>query len=445
MRGWADEQVCRIEARDAVGVAAATVLRAGEHGCAFEFWLLRSKADLANTWNFELQVETNGAAGETIPFSVVLGPAGATVTEGPIWDNAPDDSVLPAVLLHPERTVIESDGTLLLRGWAISTDEIAGFRLNGSEVPIASGLSRPDVARIRPRYPNAEMAGFQLRHRLDDASAPLLLEVLTISGLSQLIRLCPERPTRPAQAADPRRMLKLFCDEAVLRSDAVMLVSGWAVSPTGVRDVRVFLGDLPLGEAEFGLPREDVGEEFPAIPMARFSGFRARFSLDPEVPKPDQVRVVADNTLADEVQVLRKLELRAAPEPVPAPAPPDPERFRIEVDSPAIMDGQAIEAIGKRLTVDGWTLVDGGVESIDVVLDDQPIGRAHYGIVRHDVARAFPHREDAVRSGYAFHFPPPCFGRACMLLRSAFWHGTVKCSPARSGSKCATPTTREAG
>lgn len=319
-------------------------------------------------------------------------------------DTAPDGSAPPAILLHPERTVIEADGTLSVRGWVVSEEEIAGFRLDGNEIAVESGFPRPDVAALKSHYPNAETAGFQLRLRLDDLSAPLLLEVLTISGLSQTIRLCPERQVIPPRAADPRRMLRLFCDEAVLRSDAVVLVSGWAISPIGVRDVRVFLGDLPLGEVEFGLPRDDVGDEFPAIPMARFSGFRARFSLDPEVPKPDEVRLVAHNTLDDETQVVRTLELRAAPEP--SATPPVPEVFRIEVDSPAIMDGQAIEIIGKRLTIDGWVLVDGGVDSIDIILDEQPVGRAHYGIVRQDVARAFPHREDAVRSGYAFHFPP---------------------------------------
>jgi ADP-heptose:LPS heptosyltransferase/GT2 family glycosyltransferase len=62
--------------------------------------------------------------------------------------------------------------------------------------------------------------------------------------------------------------------------------------------------------------------------------------------------------------------------------------------------------VGSRLTIDGWVLCDSGVAGIDVLMDGSSAGEAHYGLVRQDVARAFPAREDAVRCGFAFHCPP---------------------------------------
>ncbi len=444
LRGWAEARVRRIEARDSNGTAAVTVLNATANGQPFEVCLLRPKANAADAWDFEIHAETHLGAAEALQFSVAIRPHSVAITQGPVWDDQPETTALAPLVMHPERTVIEADGTLSVQGWLVATEEIAGFRLNGTELAVDLGLARPDVAALRSRYPNAAGAGFQLRCSLTDASASLLLEALSVTGFSQAVRLCPERLAPPPQTVDPRRVIKLYCDEAVLRSDDIVLVSGWAISPVGVRDVRLFLGDLPLGEAEFGLARDDVGEEYPAIPMARFSGFRARVALDPEVPRTTPLRIVARNALDDTVEDTRALEPRAAPAPSEASGPADPQTFRIEVDSPAIADGQAIETIGKRLTIDGWALADGGVESIDVIFDGAPIGRAHYGTVRQDVARAFPGREDAIRCGYAFHCPPrllrPGYHTAELRALRPQWPGAVanhqlRCARGRRAGK----------
>ncbi len=36
---------------------------------------------------------------------------------------------------------------------------------------------------------------------------------------------------------------------------------GWAISATGISGVSIFLNGQQIGEAEFGLPRHDVGDE----------------------------------------------------------------------------------------------------------------------------------------------------------------------------------------
>ena len=51
-------------------------------------------------------------------------------------------------------------------------------------------------------------------------------------------------------------------------------VTGWAVCAVGISAIIVYLDDKEMGKPELGLPREDVGEVYHHIPMARFSGFR---------------------------------------------------------------------------------------------------------------------------------------------------------------------------
>ena len=159
MRGWAHEQVHRIEVRDGIGIAAAAVLRPAERGQAFELSLLRPSADLADIWDLEIRADAAQTGGETVRFSIALRTDGAAVVEGPILDTAPDGSAPPAILLHPERTVIEADGTLSVRGWVVSEEEIAGFRLDGNEIAVEFWLSAARCCSAKIALPERRNSG----------------------------------------------------------------------------------------------------------------------------------------------------------------------------------------------------------------------------------------------------------------------------------------------
>ncbi len=157
-----------------------------------------------------------------------------------------------------------------------------------------------------------------------------------------------------------------------------------------------------MGQAELGLQRDDVGDEFATIPMARYAGYRGRFPIPAGLEPGALARIVVHNGVGDTVEFSRAIEAVAS-----APMEARPGRMlRLEIDSPVLVDGVAAEPVGNRLTIDGWVLSDSGVAGIDVLMDEISAGEAHYGLVRQDVARAFPSREDAVRCGFAFHCPP---------------------------------------
>ena len=218
----------------------------------------------------------------------------------------------------------------------------------------------------------------------------------------------PPPPPPPPSAADERRRIHAHCDIADLRDDGTLTVSGWAVSAVSISTISLRLNDTPLGEAETGLARPDVGEAFPTVPMARFAGFafttRVPLPLPPDCQLGLQIRNGLDEQAETWVTPERIAFAPAAATTVAAPA--DPARFRLEIDRPTVTNGAMVEPVSSRLTIEGWAVGRAGIAGLTVQLDGQRLGDAHYGLVRQDVERALPDWPNALRSGYAFHCPP---------------------------------------
>jgi GT2 family glycosyltransferase len=239
-------------------------------------------------------------------------------------------------------------------------------------------------------YPVA--AGFQIGADL----AALMAEPVLVAPSAQAAE---QRPP-----ADPRREVRYFCDQIDLRPEGRLSAIGWAVCAIGISAVTVYLDGEAIGDAELGLLREDVGNEHRHIPMARYAGFRFVRNI-PDVPAGEhEIRVVMRNGLDDEQHEVRTV-LIERDEPPPPPAQTS-SQFRLEIDTPAIVSTVAVEPVTGRLTIEGWALARSGVSGIEVMLDDQRLGDAHYGLARQDVGIAFPDWVDSLRSGFAFHCPP---------------------------------------
>jgi ADP-heptose:LPS heptosyltransferase/GT2 family glycosyltransferase len=359
-------------------------------------------------WEFEIRASRDDGSEARTNYKVALAQDGASVIAGPVSETASMDGSAP-VMLCPERMVMDADGRIEVFGWVIAEAGLAGLNLPGVIVRSEIGLPRPDIARAYPLYAAAASAGFELAAQLParDTERPVMLSAVTTSGVEQRVRLCLERRTlteaqRGCGAREPRRIIRGFCDEAFLTADGALSVKGWALCPIGVLRVDVAVGEQLVGQAELGLQRDDVGDEFATIPMARYAGYRGRFPIPAGLEPGALARIMVHNGVGDAVEFSRAIEAAAS-----APMEARPGRMlRLEIDSPVLVDGIAAEPVGNRLTIDGWVLSDSGVAGIDVFMDEISAGEAHYGLVRQDVARAFPSREDAVRCGFAFHCPP---------------------------------------
>ncbi len=278
---------------DRSGLAAS--LRYGRAGGAqgilrFELNVLREATQAETEWAFELEARQASGHAERVSYVVVLDGNSAAVKAGPVAVELAGGDSTPMVL-HPEYATLASDNVLRIRGWILAQSPVTELKLNGTPVNAELELPRSDVAKSRPLYANAGRSGFDLALPLIDdmGDGALLLSAASASGAEQAIRLTPRKlqpvkPELPGVPPDPRRHIKLYCDEAILSSDGRLSVSGWAISAIGIREVTLALGEHVLGRAEFGLLRDDVADEVRHHPHGPTLGIQGGVCSTPKRP-----------------------------------------------------------------------------------------------------------------------------------------------------------------
>ena len=447
----------------------------------FQFTLGRPLDQTSEPCRFNLEVRTFDDQVQDQDFEVVA-EIGAEhisirIVEGPTGEPPNDSVVAASAILYVERAQISDDGMLHVEGWALSATGVVVLQVFAGEVRVAlarHGLDRGDVGDVYPFYPNSRTAGFAVNERLphlDDPPTEIRVELLCNAGFGQELVVPLERtraptpepapaPAAPATVGRPEfDDLKAFiretiaqslaplmetgrstaampdvavldptifihCDENKLTADGTLTLSGWAVCAASIVRVEVWFDGHPLGLAEFGRERFDVGQEYPTIPSARYAGYGLVRALTDRIADGEhEVRIVAHNGPGDTQEIVLLVPVTGQPTettveadddsllppmpmPMPVPSEAEQQEFRFEMDSPRLVAGAVVEPVTGRLTIEGWVLARSGIAGIDVHLDDQSLGEAHYGLARQDVGAAFADWPNAVRSGYAFHCPP---------------------------------------
>ena len=198
---------------------------------------------------------------------------------------------------------LSEKGTLRISGWAV--DEEAGmpalkvFLVHDGLVLAESDVnrSRPDVAEARSNE-NLENSGWVLEiagKMLPIGEARLEVYALMQSGMyvvklgAKTIRVSAWSDRKPSwdpsieriiarrlrEDAEAGKWPKMNVDEASL-NDGRLHVKGWAVSPAGIRKIKVYVNDEFVGLAFYGRPRPDVARKFPFIDEACRAGFELR-------------------------------------------------------------------------------------------------------------------------------------------------------------------------
>ncbi len=224
--------------------------------------------------------------------------------------------------MYCDEAQLTGDGVLSLNGWAVCKAGIARVRvlLDGEEVGLAEyGHQRPDVGRIFSTIPMAHLSGFRFDRKVrDDVSgqytvrvivcnerneqsqkdltvvaAPLLDSVpFDLRGLTERSAAEAAAESTPEQAAEFRFEL----DSPVVTNGAAaapvtgrLTIDGWLLSRSGIARFEVFLNDQRLGDALYGLARQDVGAAFPEWPNALRAGYA--FHCPPRSLKDGEHRI----------------------------------------------------------------------------------------------------------------------------------------------------------
>lgn len=332
--------------------------------------------------------------------------------------------------LHPASALVPQDDLMLgidgvavdtmsddslqftVRGWAIAPEEIVQIQLllGDTALGFASiGLFTPNLASIHAEFPKADHSGYSLTvDSLPDGLSQILeltLMVMTASGKKYLRPFTFDMKTSVVRrkAKDSERThptlshrslksppLRLEVDDIVVNARGVLEASGWATCYLDISAIRLFVGDVFVGLAEYGHVRDDVAIACPEYPRARQSGFRFQGGIGHLGAGRNSVKVQA---------VTQSGTTREAIFPITVPnvssVPTESEIFNFHCDEIALSTGGSI-------TIKGWAVCGAATESISLRVDDAEVGLAELDIERPDVGNIFSHFAHARRAGFAF-------------------------------------------
>jgi ADP-heptose:LPS heptosyltransferase/GT2 family glycosyltransferase len=221
-----------------------------------------------------------------------------------------------------EEACLSADGGFGVKGWAICAPEIEALTVTLDDVVVGNVMvdeSRPDVGNRYPNIPSARRAGFRLVRSLGQPFTGEHVMQLTVIGtdgrrksVSQILQTEPSLPPHflkqlaalspsPRQAQPGVEPIRFFLDAPTVRDGAAvdivrgfLSLGGWAVATTKITRVEVFVDDVSMGRAHYGIRRDDVQTNLPGY-NALLSGFA--MVLTPQVMTPGihQLRIAFED------------------------------------------------------------------------------------------------------------------------------------------------------
>ncbi|HVT43578.1 MAG TPA: Ig-like domain-containing protein [Thermoanaerobaculia bacterium] len=330
-------------------------------------------------------------------------------------------------------------GVVLVRGWALDEQPISRVDLyidDQFQFPANLNLPRIDVVAAYPNWPGIQtrqpgfIIGFST-NRFPDGPHTIHFRVTTLDNrTSELGRRTVVIDNSINQS--PIGWIDIPDTSSVFDANGSFPVVGWAVDTDGVARIDVLVDGLNMQSAIYGDPRPDVGNTFPDLPAAAFSGFVANVDTTRLLDGVHTLTVRATDRLgftrnmgSRTVQVfnntnnlrpfgfldepLRDAELFGTCEGLEQPV------CQISPCTPFDIDNHLTPVRGWALDL-GTRSDTGRVAYIELLIDgvryystddcsfNSDLGAYVncYGLTRFDVARYYPNYPDAPRSGFLF-------------------------------------------
>ena len=171
-----------------------------------------------------------------------------------------------------------SSGTLRVSGWALASSGVKEVRVyvDGKDLGTVNyGTTRTDVNNAYPGYPSGNNAGFEGSVNLSNISAgtkKVIVKITANDGTSQSI----ER-TIKVEKLESKSWLDNPSNNHV--SSESLMLRGWALASSGVKEVRVYIDGKDLGTVNYGTTRTDVNNAYPGYPSGNNAGFEGTVNL----------------------------------------------------------------------------------------------------------------------------------------------------------------------
>ena len=278
----------------------------------------------ASGFLFRQEVSEEEALGGTIHLTIITDDGGRHSISAPIVPPVSIQRRRPrdVVKLLCEEACLSVDGGFAIKGWAVCSPEVEALTVTLDDVVVGNATveeSRPDVGNRYPQVPSARRAGFRLVRALGQSFTGEHIVQLTVIGrdgrrksISQVLQTLPSLPPHFAQqlpppSASPRQArsgaeaIRFFLDAPTVREgvavDTVrgfLSLGGWAVATTKITRIEVFVDDVSMGRAHYGIRRDDVQANLPGL-NALLSGFAMVLTPRVMTPGTHQLRIVVED------------------------------------------------------------------------------------------------------------------------------------------------------
>ena len=182
---------------------------------------------------------------------------------------------------HVDSLTLTDEGMLVAEGWAFSGPGVEVIAIEVDDEAVGEAvisLPRPDVGNAYPLISNARWGGFRVSKNLGRRFEGEHTVVLTVQDAVER-RVIPLSVVATGRQQDSG-VIEFNIDSPIIEGgravDPVygdLPIVGWAVAPSGIDHVEVFLNEEPKGNAYFGARRNDIKGLFATMHDPASSGF----------------------------------------------------------------------------------------------------------------------------------------------------------------------------
>ncbi|MBF0318633.1 MAG: glycosyltransferase [Nitrospirae bacterium] len=301
--------------------------------------------------------------------------------------------------VHPQG-IIDCDRVLLglnsidITGYAICQYPQPGHRLDVYLDDIfiksaATALLRPDIETMYPCYKDSINSGFclycEFETPIEEGPHTLTLRAEAENGIQA------SRSFTVDAVRDVSPFIAINCDEIHFGLNAVE-INGFSVSSEKITNIEVYIDDVLLGNAPYGLVREDAAKAYPCYRDSDNSGFcfYKRFDM-PLSPGTHTLAVKALTEGGHSNLWSEQMEIDLSYEELTHEHP----NIFIYCDTP-VVTFDVIDIVG-------WAVAPEEIKEIDVFIDDVFTGNAHCGVPTEALSAIYPCYKDAANAGFCLY------------------------------------------
>ncbi|WP_238903653.1 N-acetylmuramoyl-L-alanine amidase [Clostridium sp. YIM B02506] len=350
----------------------------------------KSRPDVKNVYpgypdadksGYEYTINTSGLGEGRKTIKVeAIGKDGSTQT---YTSNVDLTKAKPLMNMDEPTADLKTSGNIKVRGWAISQSGIKEVKVYVNDAFVANaalGTSRPDVKNVYPGYPDADKSGYEYTINasgLGEGRKTIKVEAIGKDGSTQTY-------TRNVDLTKTKPLMNMDEPTANLKTSGNIKVRGWAISQSGIKEVKVYVNDAFVANAAIGKSRPDVKNVYPGYPDADKSGYEYTINTSGLGEGRKTIKVEAIGKDGSTQTYTSNVDLTKV-------------KPLMNMDEPT-----ADLKTSGNIKVRGWAISQSGIKEVKVYVDDKFVANAALGTSRPDVKNVYPGYPGADKSGYEY-------------------------------------------